>query len=149
MKKTLVISALTLALTSIGASSSFASTENISGTPEKISQNKAVKAVNKSKKKDPNLMVSESFSLKGGEVTTPTLNHKKGAEMRISIQNNSTGDVKWYLKNSKDRVVSQGYIKKGEIGKETVYREKGKYKIRVVSESKGTGKIHIGARTME
>ncbi|OWT47344.1 hypothetical protein [Bacillus sp. K2I17] len=149
MKKTLVISALTLALTSVGASSSFASTENVSVTPEKISQYKAVKAVNKSKKKETGLMVSKEFALKDGEVTTPTLDHKKGAEMRISIQNNSTGDVKWYLKNSKDRVVSQGYIKKGETGKETAYREKGKYKIRVVSESKGTGKIHIGARTLE
>lgn len=38
MKKTLVISALTLALTSIGASSSFASTENISGTPENFTK---------------------------------------------------------------------------------------------------------------
>ncbi|WP_144495382.1 hypothetical protein [Bacillus thuringiensis] len=149
MKKTLVISALTLALTSVGAGSSFASTENVSVTPEKISQNKAVKAASKSKKKDDNLMVSKDFALKGGEVTTPPLDHKKGAEMRISIQNNSTGDVKWYLKNSKDKVVSQGYIKKGEIGKESVYREKGKYKIRVVSESNGTGKVHIGARTME
>lgn len=51
MKKTLVISAITLALTSVGASSSFASTENVSITPEKISQNKAVKVASKSKKR--------------------------------------------------------------------------------------------------
>ncbi|HDR4908913.1 hypothetical protein ORN01_19535 [Bacillus cereus] len=149
MKKTLVISAITLALTSVGASSSFASTENVSITPEKISQNKAVKVASKSKKKETGLLVSKEFDLKDGEATTPTLDHKKGAEMRISIQNNSTGDVRWFLKNSKDKVVSEGYIKKGQTGKESVYREKGKYKIRVISESKGTGKVHIGARTIE
>ncbi|WP_088344941.1 hypothetical protein [Bacillus cereus] len=149
MKKTLVISAITLALTSVGASSSFASTENVSITPEKISQNKAVKVASKSKKKETGLLVSKEFDLKDGEATTPTLVHKKGAEMRISIQNNSTGDVRWFLKNSKDKVVSEGYIKKGQTGKESVYREKGKYKIRVISESKGTGKVHIGARTIE
>ncbi|MCU5026668.1 hypothetical protein OB988_30160 [Bacillus cereus] len=149
MKKTLVISAITLALTSVGASSSFASTENVSITPEKISQNKAVKVASESKKKETGLLVSKEFDLKDGEATTPTLDHKKGAEMRISIQNNSTGDVRWFLKNSKDKVVSEGYIKKGQTGKESVYREKGKYKIRVISESKGTGKVHIGARTIE
>ncbi|WP_088351775.1 hypothetical protein [Bacillus cereus] len=140
MKKSLAISAITLALTGMGASSSFASSENVSVTPEKISQSKAVKAATPLK---------QELTLKNGEATTKTFEHTKNANVRISITNKSTGGVHWYLKDSKGNVIMDERMAKGGFYKNEFYLSKGKYKIRVVSDNNGTGKIEVGARTLE
>ncbi|MGE1060961.1 hypothetical protein [Bacillus sp. GMa5/1] len=140
MKKTLAISAITLALTGMGASSSFASSGNVSVTPGKISQSKAVKAATPLK---------QELTLKNGEATTRTFEHTKNANVRISITNKSTGGVHWYLKDSKDNVIMDERMAKSGFYKNEFYLKKGKYKIRVVSDNNGTGKIEVGARTLE
>ncbi|PEN45656.1 hypothetical protein CN630_17830 [Bacillus wiedmannii] len=140
MKKTLAISAITLALTGMGASSSFASSVNVSVTPEKFSQSKAVKAATPLK---------QELTLKNGEATTKTFEHTKNANVRISITNKSTGGVHWYLKDSKGNVIMDERMAKGGFYKNEFYLSKGKYKIRVVSDNNGTGKIEVGARTLE
>ncbi|MFC9418719.1 hypothetical protein ACIG6B_08290 [Bacillus mobilis] len=146
MKKTLAISAITLALTGMGASSSFASTENVSVTPEKISQSKAVKAASKKNEETP---LQQDLILKKGGATSKTFQHKKNANARISITNKTTGGIHWYLKDSKGNVIMDERMAKGGFYKNEFYLNKGNYKIRVVSDNNGTGIVQVGARTME
>ncbi|MHA4090125.1 hypothetical protein ACX16A_23155 [Bacillus cereus] len=148
MKKTLAISAITLALTGMGASSSFANSKNVSVTPEKISQRKAVKVANKSKKNEETPL-NQNIELKNGVGTSRTFEHKKNANARISIKNNSTGGIHWYLKDSKGKVIMDDRMAKGGFYKSEFYLSKGNYKIRVVSDNNGTGTVHVGARSLE
>ncbi|MGA5680818.1 hypothetical protein CN266_04610 [Bacillus cereus] len=143
MKKTLAISAITLALTGMGASSSFASTENVSAIPESISQSKALND------NGSGFIVGESFPLQNGEVSKKLM-HKRNADLRISITNNSTGAVHWYLKNPSGQVIAQGDLAKDKTSNITHKKlTTGAYQLRVVSNINGTGSIYIGARTLE
>ncbi|AAY60517.1 hypothetical protein I6G76_01145 (plasmid) [Bacillus cereus] len=143
MKKTLAISAITLALTGMGASSSFASSENVSVSPEKVLQSKAAKV------NGDGFIVGQYFNLQNGEVSRP-LEHKKDADLRISITNKSTGGVHWYLKDPSGRVIAQGDLAKDRTSNITHKKlTAGNYQLRVVSDINGTGSIYIGARTLE
>ncbi|MDR4943328.1 MULTISPECIES: hypothetical protein [Bacillus] len=142
MKKTLVISVMTLALTGMGASPSFASSKNVSATQDNILQSKAAIFASDGK------IIGDYFPLEKGEVTKK-LNHKKDANMRVSITNNSNGGVHWFLKNPNGTVYKEGDLAKGATYNNTFKLKKGTYQLRVVSDINGTGPIYIGARTME
>lgn len=142
MKKTLAISVITLALTGMGASPSFASSKDVSVTQDNVLQSKAAIFASDGK------IIGDSFKLENGEVTKK-LKHKKNANMRVSITNNSNGGVHWFLKNPNGTVYKEGDLAKGATFNDTFKLKKGTYQLRVVSDTNGTGSIYIGARTME
>jgi hypothetical protein len=143
MKKTLAISAIALALTGMGASSSFASTENVSASQGFFLQSKAAKA------NGDGFIVGDYFNLNNGEVSK-TLMHKRNADLRISITNKSTGGVHWYLKDPSGKVIADGNLAKDKTSNITHKKlTTGAYQLRVVSDINGTGSIYIGARTLE
>lgn len=143
MKKLLVIPVIAVALTGIGASTSFASSENSNLTSQDSLQSKETRVIKSA------VISNKTYTLVNGERKV-TFKHAKTADMRVHVTNKTTGTLDWYLKDSKGDLVDKGSLAAGKGFTNTYYTlSKGTYKLTVIHRNGGKGSFDAAARTME